>query len=308
MQVPLQIVVVSGKGGTGKTTLSSSLVYLFGAQKFPIVGIDADVEAPDLILALGGGKLINVEEIYESSIATIDYMRCTKCMECINACQFRAIRNLKGYPDIIYELCEGCGTCAIVCPEKVISFKRIMTGRIEVYQTRYGYIVTGRLELGRRNSGLLVDIVRNKARTILGNPDNQVLIIDAAPGIGCPVISSIVGTDYAIIVSEPTESSLNSARRVFELIKHFNIPTGLVINKYDINESFVKIIENWVGNNGIDLLGKIPFDRAVPESYASMIPLLEFARNSSAGQAVLRIYEVLLEKLKALGKLSKGGM
>lgn len=299
----VQIVVASGKGGTGKTTVSSSLLYLFNKDGYNPIAIDADVEAPDLVLAVGKSSIIKKDDIMESGVAEIHYEKCTYCMDCVDACQFRAIKNINNVPSVTRELCEGCGTCAIVCPTKAISLKRIKTGQIEVYKSDCGVIITGRLELGRRNSGLLVDIIREKMKEFLLD-ENKVVVIDAAPGIGCPVISSLTGANYSVIVAEPTRSSHNSAKRLLELIKHFNMPAGIIINKYNINEEFVSFIKNWAKENNLDFLGIIPYDKSVPEAYVNMYPVMEYAPNSSAAKAIKQIYTNLLEKLMKLNLIS----
>ncbi len=294
----IQVVVASGKGGTGKTTISSSLISLLYLDGFKIIGIDADVEAPDLIIAMGSGKIKDKEAIYESKIAVIDYDKCTDCMKCFEVCQFNAIRIEDGRPFIIRELCEGCGTCGIVCPVKAISFNRIRTGYIVEYETKYGLIISGRLELGRRNSGLLVDLLRERAKKRFRSDQDSVMIIDAASGIGCPVISSLTGTDYTVIVMEPTKSSLNSAKRLLELINHFRMPAGIVINRYDINEGFIREIEGWAKDNSLDILGYVPYDKSIPEAYSNMIPLIEYKPDSKASKAIREIYNSMINYLK----------
>jgi len=294
----LQIVVASGKGGTGKTTISSSLIFLFNSNKFNVIGVDADVEAPDLIIAMGHGILRAKEALSESRIAVIDYEKCTYCMQCLEVCQFKAIKNRDGRPLIIRELCEGCGTCGIICPVRAINYEKIKTGDILEFETKYGIIISGRLELGRRNSGLLVDLLRERVKKYIKSDEKSVVIIDAAPGIGCPVISSLIGVDYTIIVIEPTRSSLNSANRLLELTRHFRIPVGIIINKYNINEEFIIEIEKWAENNALDILGYVPYDKSIPEAYSNMAPLIEYRPRSKASEALKEIYFHLLSVLR----------
>ncbi len=293
-----EIVIVSGKGGTGKTSISSSLIYLFNRDKFSVLGVDADIEAPDLALALGGGNILSEEEVWESHYAFIKEEECVRCNLCLDACQFGAIElNESGYPYVIPELCEGCNACKIVCPVEAIELKKRRTGKIIHYKTRFSDIVTGKLEIGMRNSGLMVDLIRDKARRIAANKDSDLILIDGAPGIGCSVISSVKGAYYAIIVMEPTATSLRSGKRVYEVIKHFNVPAGLIVNKFDLKPEFVSKIKEWAESEGLEFLGGVPFDKSVVESYVNMKPLLEFDPSSHASKSITEIYEKIKEKV-----------
>jgi len=295
-----EIVVASGKGGTGKTTLSSFLISSLSLDGYMIVGVDADVEAPDLVIGLGEGKETSRESIFDSSIAVINYDKCSLCEECYRACTYGAIKWLDK-PIITQELCEGCGVCKFVCPDDAISLVNTKTGDIIVKETKYAKVVLGELEIGRKHSGKLVDLLRDKARGLAN--DSDLIIIDAAAGTGCPVISSIVGSDYLLVVVEPTNQSLVGAGKVIDIGKHFNIPTGLVVNKYDLNRDFIDFIKKWSDEKGISVLGFIPYDKVVVESYVKLIPLIEYVPNSNVVRKLLEIREKLMNELKIRGVL-----
>ena len=293
-----EIVVASGKGGTGKTTVSSFLITFFAKQNIDVVGIDADIEAPDLILGLGEGEEVYREEIADSKIAVVDYSKCRKSGECYRACQYGAIEWENG-PIIISELCEGCSLCAILCPSKAISLTTVRTGNIFVKKTRYAPVITGELEVGRKHSGKLVDILRNKAKEMYR--DAALNVIDAAAGIGCPVISSIVGADHLILVIEPTPQSLKTAQKIVEIGNHFGIRKSLIVNKYDLNEEFVDQIKNWAKEREMDIIGFVPYDKAVVESYVNEIPLIDYAPNSKVVESLKEIAEKVYREIKMRG-------
>lgn len=295
-----EIVVASGKGGTGKTTVSSYFISSLALRGYRVVGVDADVEAPDLIIGLGGGEELYKEEVFDSPLAVIDYSKCSLCMECYKACTFNAIKWV-GKPVIVSELCEGCGVCKYVCPDKAIDLTSTKTGDIVIKNTKYAKIVFGELEIGRKHSGKLVDMLRERAR----NTDNpSLIIIDAAAGTGCPVISSIVGSDFLLIVIEPTNQALVGASKIVEIGKHFNIPMGLVVNKYDLNEGFREIIKSWSKENDLRILGFVPYDKVVVESYVQLKPLIDFAPNSEVSKRLGEVVDQVISFLKERGVLN----
>ncbi|HDJ89073.1 MAG TPA: 4Fe-4S dicluster domain-containing protein, partial [Thermoprotei archaeon] len=207
-----EIVVASGKGGTGKTFISSNLSYFFFKNGFNILSIDADVEAPDLLLALGGVKEKVFHEDFYGSVVDIDYNKCIRCGLCADVCRFNAISIENGLPKIDYNSCEGFGTCMLVCPVKAIFSRRVKRGDIFIAISNEGIpIVTGDLDVGERNSGLLVYRLRDIARKYALERGLNIMVIDAAPGIGCPVISSIVGVKLLVIIIEPSPQSLKGA-------------------------------------------------------------------------------------------------
>jgi len=289
----MEIVVASGKGGTGKTFLASNLAIFMDEEIGETLAIDADVEAPDLVLALGGEeRIIWAEEVRESMKAVIDYRLCDRCMRCMDVCMFEAIKVMEdGRPSIIDELCEGCGACAYVCPAQAISFKRTLTGRIYSAETRSGITaLTGDLEIGGRNSGELVYLLRRKAEELASRKRASRIVIDSAPGIGCPVISSLSGADLLIIVVEPIPQSLMGAERLLKIAEAFKLKTAYVVNKFNLNEGFVEKISERLE---LECIGKIPYDPKVPLSYTWMRPIIMYWPEAEAGRALKEVFEGL---------------
>lgn len=285
----MEIVVASGKGGTGKTTVSSFLFsFLSSFKKKKVVGVDADVEAPDLLIALGKHRIIRREPIVDSKMAIINYDQCILCGDCVKVCQFGAIE-WDSKPIIIEPLCEGCGACSIVCPPKAISLTDVKTGDLIFAETEYGPVITGELEIGKKHSGHLVEILKSEAKKLI----YEHIIVDAAAGTGCSVISSIAGSDYLIIVVEPTPQAMRSAKKIFEIGKNFGVRMGIVVNKFDINPNFVDDIFDWAEENSVDILGRIPYDYNIVRAYANMKSLLEFAPESEAARSLSKIAEKL---------------
>lgn len=288
----MEIVVASGKGGTGKTFLASNLAILINERLNGAVAADADVEAPDLVLAMGGEKeLLKSREIWESMKASIDYKLCTRCLRCVDVCMFDAIRVIDGEPKIIEEFCEGCRACAHVCPVNAISFRKARTGRIYSVETVVGVkTVTGDLEIGGRNTGELVYLVREEAKEFAIKDHVNNIVIDSAPGIGCPVISSLSGADLLIIVVEPTRQSLNGAKRLLKVAESFKMKITYVVNKFDLNEEFLKTIDSELR---LECVGKIPYDSEVPSSYSMMKPIAIRGMDTRAGRALKDVFENL---------------
>jgi len=291
-----EIVVASGKGGTGKTFISSNLAFFIKYHlKKEVVCADADVEAPDLILALGGiRKVISERHFYGTKLPIIDYNVCIKCGLCIEACKFNALRMSDRGPTVDYYRCEGLGTCSLVCPVDAIKFKEKAIGKIIVAESNVGIVtVTGDLEIGESNSGRLVYELKKDARNFAERKGAGYIIVDAAPGIGCPVISSLSGSDLLLIVIEPTPQSLKGAKRLMEVSERLNINWYVIINKYDLNLEFSKKMLSMFGPK---VLGTIPYDFEVVVSYSRMIPLLSLMPSSRTPTALK----------DAFGKLFRG--
>jgi len=296
LKKPVEIVIASGKGGTGKTTLSSFLIS-FLAPRTKLIGVDADVEAPDLAIALGGGRQILREEIFDSMIAEVDFNKCDMCGDCFNICQFRAIEWRDG-PKIISQMCEGCGACSIVCNKNAISLRTVKTGDVVIIETKYANVITGELVIGRKHSGKLVELIKEKSRRYI---DSGIIVVDAAAGIGCPVISSIAGSDYLVIVIEPTDQALNTADKLVNIGKIFNVDIGIVVNKYDLNPDFLDSFEEWAKKRGVEILGMVPYDDVVVEAYVNMKSLVEYAPGSNVVSVLEDIAEKIFRRLGDLG-------
>jgi MinD superfamily P-loop ATPase len=283
-----QLVVISGKGGTGKTIISAAISTL--AQNSVIA--DCDVDAANLHLLLH-------PEIQETQLFTggdkaqIDVDKCTRCKECKDICRFDAITETKECEITIDTIsCEGCGVCAYICPAEAIQMEKAISGEWYVSKTKYGPFVHARLGIGEENSGKLVTEVRKRAKQIAEQNNMDFIIIDGPPGIGCPVISSLSGADLALVVTEPTLTGIQDMERVVQTAHHFQIQTACCINKHDINLQNSAQIESWCEENSIPLLGKIPFDAKVTESMVQGIPLTEYT-NNSASREIKDIWEKL---------------
>lgn len=287
----MEIVVASGKGGTGKTFLSSNMaVYL--RDKGGVVAVDADVEAPDLLLALGGARQVFWrEEYYGVKRPVIDHAKCIKCWMCVKACEFGALAVSPKGPVVDYDKCEGFGTCALVCPVNAIQLAEVHTGVIYAAESEAGVtVVTGDLDLGQGASGRLVYELKERAYALSREKGAKYRVIDAAPGIGCPVISSIAGADTLIVVVEPTPQSVKGAKRLIEVADMLQVKPLAVINKYDLNPEYARSIAETLE---AELIGYVPYDEAVVRSYTSMKPLLTYSPESRAAQSLLEIFSTL---------------
>ncbi|MGC8817449.1 MAG: P-loop NTPase [Candidatus Hadarchaeum sp.] len=287
-----EIVVASGKGGTGKTTVAASLAVFLAKRGVKVFVADADVDAPDLLLALGGGKNIFSMNVRASEKARVDVDKCVSCGKCVEVCPFGAMAMPDGGRAIVVELmCEGCGVCKLVCPTNAIEVNEADTGTLSIEETKYGFgCATGKLKLGEHNSGHLVASIRNIARRKAQDEGSDVLIVDAAPGIGCPVIASITGADYVIAVTEPTPAAKRNLERLSRVIKHFDVPAGVVINKSGYSKDFEIVLKDWVVRElGFQFLGEIPIDYEVAKALVQMKPIIEFNPDTKASKALAAI-------------------
>jgi MinD superfamily P-loop ATPase len=283
----VDLVVLSGKGGTGKTTIVAALSELAGE----IMQVDADVDAPNLYLFYNGTD-IEKKEFYGGKKAKIDPDKCAECGICEAVCKFGAIKNKK----IDSFVCEGCGACTLVCPQDAIALVEEKTADTFIRKTEKGIISRARMEIGSDGSGKLVTDLRKNAKTF--TKDSQTTIIDGSPGIGCTVIASMTGTDATLIVTEPTKSGLEDLRRILNLAESFDTFVMVCINKYDINLEVTGEIEEYTKEKNKYIVGKIPFDKQVMESVNQLKPITEF-ENSKALKAIkemwIRISELLQE-------------
>ena len=269
-----QIVVISGKGGTGKTIFTASLASL--AQNK--VMVDCDVDAADLHLLLNP-RVAETHEFRSGKTAWIDPDTCIACGECAEACRFDAIHGADDHFAVDPLACEGCGLCARICPVEVVEMRENLCGQWYLSDTAYGPFVHAKLGIAQENSGKLVALIRQKAKELAETRRLDYVIIDGPPGIGCPVLASLTDTDLAVIVTEPTLSGIHDARRVMELARHFRIPAGIVINKWDINPERSREIEDLCTREGVSLLGRIPFSKRVAESLIRAVPYVETAED-----------------------------
>lgn len=280
-----QITIISGKGGTGKTTLTASLASLIDNK----VMADCDVDAADLHLILKP-KIRKRTEFYDSKIAYIDPELCTQCGLCEEYCHYKAITDFVVDP----VACEGCALCEMICPARAVEMKTNLSGEWYISDTRYGPMVHAKLKAGEENSGKLVTIVRNETQKIAEEQNKDFVIIDGPPGIGCPVISSISGVDLVVAVTEPTVSGIHDLERVLQIAGQFKVPAMVVINKYDINEEMTQQIVDFCTENSVPVIGKILFDPAVVESQIHELPVVEFSDNGVSGEMKKIWKEIML--------------
>jgi MinD superfamily P-loop ATPase len=266
-----QIVVISGKGGTGKTVLTASFASLAKNK----VMADCDVDAADLHLLLQP-EIKERHEFRSGITATIDKELCQGCGECISVCRFNAISEDFTIDPIS---CEGCTICSYVCPVGAIKLEENLSGEWFVSETKYGPFVHAKLGIAEENSGKLVSVVRQKAKEIAEKENLDYVIIDGPPGIGCPVIASLANVDLAMIVTEPTLSGIHDMERVALVAKHFGVPTKVVINKFDINQENTEEIKKICQKQDIEVLAQLPFSQKVSESIVQGVPLVEFCSN-----------------------------
>ena len=291
---PREIIVVSGKGGTGKTSITASLAYFFG----DLVLSDCDVDTPNLSFLIRAGKEPFLEEpFFGEKKARVKYDACTACGECLDVCRFGAISmdQSTGKPLIDDAACEGCGVCAYVCRFDAIELQENESGKLVCTSSRFGPFVYGRLNPGEGNSGKLVTLVREKARELASEEGKRVILVDGPPGIGCPVISAVTGADYVVIVTECSISGQRDLERIMALVSHFKVPCGVVINKADIEPSVTDGIKAMCGDDGIAVLGLLPFDKAFVESLENGIPIAEAFPGSKASGELEKVYRALVE-------------
>ena len=301
-----ELTVISGKGGTGKT----SIVASFAALADNVVLADCDVDAADLHLVLRP-KILNREKFSGGSIARIKSGYCTACGKCQELCMFDAVfydgHGNGKYPRtfrIDPIACEGCGVCAWFCPEDAIEFKPAVNGQWFISETPHGPLVHAKLGIAEENSGKLVNIVRNASKEIAGRTGLDTIIIDGSPGIGCPVIASVTGVDFVLAVTEPTLSGSHDLERVMQLAEHFKIPIGVAINKWDINEEMTGKIETMAGGKGIDVFGKIRYDRAVTDAMVHETSVVEYA-DSGVAEDIKSLWNNVNKRLAELPEKEK---
>jgi len=274
-----EIVIISGKGGTGKTTITAAFAALANNK----VMADCDVDAADLHLILN--PLVQHEEdFYSGKTAYIRKNDCTECGKCVEVCQFDAIS-----PDFVVDpvACEGCGVCVWFCPVAAIDFNENLSGRWFISDTRFGPMVHARLGIAEENSGKLVTLVRRQAKLLAEKENLDYIIVDGAPGVGCPVISSITGANAVLVVTEPTLSGLHDLERVVSLASgHFQIPTFVCVNKYDLNVEITNQIEKFCVDQNLGFVGKIPYDTIVTDAMVQAKSIIEFSDGEISKQVI----------------------
>jgi MinD superfamily P-loop ATPase len=283
-----QLAIVSGKGGTGKTTIAAGFASLAKDK----VLVDCDVDAADLHLLLRP-RVLKQEKYYGGRSPRVDLDKCTQCGLCTEVCRFDAIEN--GVVD--YVSCEGCGFCSHVCPEDAIAMEEAFSGDWFVSDTPYGPFVHARLGIGEENSGKLVTVVRKKAMEIANERNLGLILIDGPPGIGCPVTASLTGVNLILAITEPTLSGIHDLERILKLAEHFKIPSAVCVNKFDINFENTDRIIAYCEKNGSTLVGKIPYEPKVVEALVNKKTVMEYPCNEIPG-IVRRMWEQIETVLK----------
>jgi len=289
------ITVVSGKGGTGKTSIVSS----FASLANPAVLADCDVDAADLHLILQP-QSTKTNPFSGRQVASIDPDLCLNCGVCQDLCRFDAIKEKKeGYSETLKVnsvACEGCGVCEKFCPNDAIKLVDEPSGDWFISKTRFGPMVHAKLGIAAENSGRLVTIVRNFAKGIAEANGSDYLIVDGSPGIGCPVIASVTGADFALIVTEPTLSGEHDMERIAALTKHFDIPTRICINKWDLNPEITAKIEKWGEETGNRVIGKVRFDNSFSKAMVEGLPVVEYCSNG-VSEDIKNLWEQLKKEV-----------
>jgi len=300
--MPQELVVISGKGGTGKT----SLVASFAALADKAVVADCDVDAADLHLVLQP-TILKRTQFSGGKRARIIRESCTGCAKCLTVCRSHAIGRDRDAGDgrttfhVDPIACEGCGVCVWFCPVKAIEFAPAINGEWFISETRFGPMVHAKLGIAEENSGKLVTIVRSQAKALAEEKQLEFVLIDGSPGIGCPVIASITGADLVLIVTEPTVSGEHDLGRAAELAQHFGIPTMVCVNKWDLNPEMSARIESRSRERGLQIAGRVRYDRSVVDAQVNRKPLVEYVSNDCASD-VRRIWETVARALRALSE------
>lgn len=301
-----ELVVISGKGGTGKT----SIVASFAALTTDAVLVDCDVDAADLHLVLEP-QVLRREEFSGGKRARVESNRCVACGKCRQVCRFGAV-SLSGPGNsraaTTFQIdpiaCEGCGVCAWFCPEQAIAFGPVINGEWYVSETRHGPMVHAKLGIAEENSGKLVSTVRQQARKIAHDRKRDLIIIDGPPGIGCPVIASITGTSLILVVTEPTVSGLHDLNRVADLAKHFGIPGMVSVNKWDLNPKMTATIEAQALSRRLPIAGRVRYDRRVTEAQIHRQSVVEYQDNGCA-EDMREVWNAVRTALERTDRLRK---
>jgi MinD superfamily P-loop ATPase len=289
-----QVVVLSGKGGTGKTSVTASLAHLASREQ-QLVLVDADVDASNLELVLDPQKR-EQHDFMGMDIAFIEESKCKTHGNCMDVCRFEAIRTTSEDGKLLYWVdpvaCEGCATCYYQCPENAITMQPQQAGLWFHSDTQYGPLFHAHLFAGQPNSGKLVTLIKGQARSMGLTGGRAVMLVDGPPGIGCPVIATLSGADLALIVVEPTVSSIHDLERIMGTIEHFGVSAHVVINKADLSRRHSTEIKTYCQTKGIQILGSIPFDPVVTEAMVQGMPVTAYS-DGVAAKSLVAIWENL---------------
>jgi MinD superfamily P-loop ATPase len=283
-----QLLILSGKGGTGKTTIASAFIKLNGAKAYA----DCDVDAPNLHLITKQISEPKKEDYYGLPKAEINTDLCIECDQCRQNCRFEAILKDEKY-EVDYYACEGCGVCELVCPEGAVALKPAAAGELMLYASEGEVFSTAQLKMGSGNSGKLVTEVKKQMKTASKNA--EFAIIDGSPGMGCPVIASLSGVDMVLVVAEPSISGISDMVRIINTAANFGVRIAVCINKYDTNTENSEKIESFCKENRLSFLGRIPFDVDAVEAINNGRTIVDI--DCTSGEAVKAVYDRTLKLL-----------
>ncbi len=287
-----ELTVISGKGGTGKTSLTAC----FAALAKNAVFADCDVDAADLHLLLKP-QVQHTIDFYGLDVACIDDETCTKCKNCVERCRFDAISEAV---EIKIDSCEGCGVCAYVCPVDAITMEKRLSGYAYISNTRFGPMAHAMLKTAEEASGKLVTQVRTLAKKLAQEKNKEIIIIDGPPGIGCPVIAAITGVDLVLIVTEPTLSAIHDLERILAVAQYFDIPATVCINKADVNKNNTKKIKTYCEKEKIPVVGELPYDTDITQAMVHEQSIVEYA-DGVLSQNIKQMWNTLQDELRKHG-------
>lgn len=268
------LTILSGKGGVGKSSITASLAIAISKDK-RIICADCDVDASNLNLVLGASDYEDWRDLSTNEKAVFDEEKCISCKICVEDCYFNAIVWKENNPVLKDFSCEGCGLCKLICPVGAISLQSVSNAKIGHALTDYGFsVVSAQLKSGASGSGKVVTEVRKLAERIGNQAD--LMVIDSAAGIGCPVIASVTGSDYAIVVTEPTPSGFSDMKRAIDILNHFKVPYSIILNKFDINKTYSEKIEKFAEENGKKIIARIPFDKKFALALTKALPIIRY--------------------------------
>lgn len=298
-----QLVILSGKGGTGKTSLAAAFAHLAHAGLMPVCAVlaDADVDAANLELVLQP-RTVEKHEFMGGSKAVIDPVKCKGCGICTQTCRFDAVQVQGGLYSIDEVACDGCAACVYQCPTQAIRMAPQLAGYWFRSDSRYGPLFHAALRPAHENSGKLVTLVKQQARLRGLDEGYQVVIVDGPPGIGCPVISAAAGADLALIVAEPTAAGIHDMERVLQTTAHFRVPALVCINKADVYPAGAEQIETYCHAHGMEMVGCIPFDTTVTEAMVHGEPVTAYQPGAPASRAMADIWQCAASRLNQQAK------
>jgi len=292
------LVVLSGKGGTGKTTVVAALAHLAtDAGEAGVVLVDADPDAANLALLLDAREE-DAHDFEGGAVAVIEQAACGECGACWKQCRFDAVTRVGRTFRVDPLACEGCGACTHVCPDDAIHMEPRVTGRWYRSRTPYGTLVHAELFPAGENSGKLVSRVRAEAEAVARAESARLLLVDGPPGIGCPAIAAAARADRVLIVTEPTGAGLHDLERAVAMTRHFGVPAAVCLNRADLHEAGARAVERWCAVNGVELAGSVPYDDAVPGALARGVPVNRAVPEGPAAAALRRLWDRLCADLQ----------